>query len=103
MASAVFSGSCGSSGGGALDVLTEQNLQPRVHVSPINCGRHQHSAKVGKMCSESYHDCCGSGTATVFFGYGALPTPTVIDVWTTSFFAYCMKTKSPEVFFHLIE
>ena len=33
---AVFSGSSGSSGGGAFEVLTEQNLQPRVQVSPIN-------------------------------------------------------------------
>ena len=29
-------GSSGSSGGGALDVFTEQNLQPRVHVSPMS-------------------------------------------------------------------
>jgi hypothetical protein len=36
MAFAVFSGSFGSSGGGAFDVLTEQNLQPRVQVSPIS-------------------------------------------------------------------
>jgi hypothetical protein len=36
MALAVFSGSLGSSGGGAFDVLTEQNLQPRVQVSPIS-------------------------------------------------------------------
>ena len=36
MAFAVFSGSLGSSGGGAFDVLTEQNLHPRVQVSPIS-------------------------------------------------------------------
>jgi hypothetical protein len=36
IASAVCSGSWGSSGGGALEVLTEQNRQPRVHVSPIS-------------------------------------------------------------------
>src|SRR5690606_21993070 len=35
-ASAVFSGSCGSKGAGALLVFTEQNRQPLVHVSPIN-------------------------------------------------------------------
>lgn len=34
-ASAVFSGSFGSRGGGWLEVLTEQNRQPRVQVSPI--------------------------------------------------------------------
>ena len=33
-AMAVFSGSLGSGGGGFLLVLTAQNLQPRVHVSP---------------------------------------------------------------------
>ena len=33
---AVFSGSLGSRGGGALAVLTEQNRHPLVHVSPIN-------------------------------------------------------------------
>lgn len=36
MASAVFSGSWGSKDGGEREVLTEQNLHPRVHVSPIN-------------------------------------------------------------------
>lgn len=36
MASAVFSGSWGSSGGGVREVFTEQNRQPRVHVSPIS-------------------------------------------------------------------
>ncbi len=36
MALAVLYGSSGSRGGGRLAVLTEQNLQPRVHVSPIN-------------------------------------------------------------------
>ena len=34
MASAVLTGSLGSGGGGARDVLTEQNLQPLVHWSP---------------------------------------------------------------------
>jgi len=34
MALAVFSGSIGSGGGGFLLVLTAQNLQPRVQVSP---------------------------------------------------------------------
>ena len=34
--SAVFLGSSGSSGPGFRDVLTEQNLHPRVQVSPIN-------------------------------------------------------------------
>mmetsp|Transcript_32818 Transcript_32818/g.71587 ORF Transcript_32818/g.71587 Transcript_32818/m.71587 type:complete len:274 (+) Transcript_32818:1-822(+) len=34
-ASAVFSGSRGSNGGGALLVFTAQNLHPRVHVSPM--------------------------------------------------------------------
>jgi len=38
MALAVLYGSSGSRGGGRLAVLTEQNLQPRVHVSPINYG-----------------------------------------------------------------
>ena len=33
---AVFLGSSGSSGPGFLAVLTEQNLQPRVQVSPIS-------------------------------------------------------------------
>ena len=33
---AVFSGSFGSRGGGALEVLTAQNRQPRVHVSPMS-------------------------------------------------------------------
>ena len=33
---AVFSGSAGSSGGGARLVLTAQKRQPRVHVSPIS-------------------------------------------------------------------
>ncbi|KAF9814759.1 hypothetical protein SFRURICE_014854, partial [Spodoptera frugiperda] len=36
MACAVLRGSSGSSGGGRRDVFTEQNMQPRVHVSPIN-------------------------------------------------------------------
>ena len=35
-ATAVFLGSSGSRGGGARAVLTLQNLQPRVHVSPIS-------------------------------------------------------------------
>lgn len=35
-ASAVFSGSWGSNAAGLLLVFTEQNRQPRVHVSPIN-------------------------------------------------------------------
>ena len=34
MAIAVLMGSLGSGGGGARDVFTEQNIQPRVHVSP---------------------------------------------------------------------
>ena len=50
IASAVFSGSCGSKGGGARDVLTEQNLQPRVHVSPMSYGRRQHRSEA---CVES--------------------------------------------------
>jgi hypothetical protein len=33
---AVFSGSRGSSGGGARLVLTAQKRQPRVHVSPMS-------------------------------------------------------------------
>ncbi len=36
MASAVFSGSWMSNGGGAREVLTEQNRQPLVQVSPIS-------------------------------------------------------------------
>jgi hypothetical protein len=36
IASAVFSGSWMSSGGGVREVFTEQNRQPRVHVSPIS-------------------------------------------------------------------
>lgn len=36
MASAVFSGSFGSRGGGALDVLIAQKRQPRVQVSPMS-------------------------------------------------------------------
>ncbi|VDP56100.1 unnamed protein product [Schistosoma curassoni] len=35
MASAVFTGSSGSRGGGFDEVLTEQNRQPLVQVSPI--------------------------------------------------------------------
>jgi len=34
MAVAVLTGSLGSGGGGAREVFTEQNIQPRVHVSP---------------------------------------------------------------------
>ena len=37
IASAVFSGSCTSRGGGARDVLMAQNRHPRVHVSPMSC------------------------------------------------------------------
>lgn len=44
MAEAVFTGSFGSNGGGLRAVLTEQNRQPRVHVSPINCKKNH-----GKM------------------------------------------------------
>lgn len=36
MASAVLYGSLGSRGGGCRAVFTEQNLHPRVHVSPIS-------------------------------------------------------------------
>ena len=36
MASAVFSGSCGSRAAGCRDVLTEQKRHARVHVSPIS-------------------------------------------------------------------
>jgi hypothetical protein len=36
IASAVFSGSWISSGGGVREVFTEQNRQPRVHVSPMS-------------------------------------------------------------------
>lgn len=39
MALAVFTGSLGSGGGGLRAVLTEQNLQPRVHVSPKTCDK----------------------------------------------------------------
>ena len=35
-ATAVLRGSAGSKGGGAREVLTLQNLHPRVQVSPIN-------------------------------------------------------------------
>jgi len=34
MAVAVLTGSLGSGAGGLRDVFTEQNMQPRVHVSP---------------------------------------------------------------------
>lgn len=37
MAVAVFNGSLMSGGGGVLEVLTEQNLQPLVQVSPNTC------------------------------------------------------------------
>ena len=37
IASAVFSGSCGSSGGGVFEVFTAQKRHPRVQVSPISC------------------------------------------------------------------
>ena len=36
IASAVCSGSWGSNGGGVLEVFTEQNLHPRVQVSPMS-------------------------------------------------------------------
>lgn len=36
IAAAVWAGSFGSRGGGARDVFTEQNMQPRVQVSPIS-------------------------------------------------------------------
>lgn len=39
MAVAVFNGSLTSGGGGAREVFTEQNRQPRVHVSPNNCSK----------------------------------------------------------------
>ncbi|PAV86829.1 hypothetical protein WR25_04604 [Diploscapter pachys] len=59
---AVFSGSIGSSGGGLLAVLTEQNRHPLVQVSPMSmivavdrlpssCPPPQHSPKFGHLAS----------------------------------------------------
>lgn len=49
MALAVLYGSSGSRGGGRLAVLTEQNLQPRVHVSPINYGKNMEDQAESKF------------------------------------------------------
>lgn len=60
---AVFHGSDSSSGGGAASVFTAQNLQPRVHVSPISMivavPPFQHSPMFGH--------CASSHTVAIFF------------------------------------
>jgi len=91
MASAVFSGSWGSKGGGARDVLTEQNLQPRVHVSPISLKRGQYPPQA--TCkNQPHHDSCCSSSFTLFLSCTLLSTPAVPNIWTSCLFTHCVKT-----------
>lgn len=69
IASAVFSGSSGSGKGGRRAVLTEQNLQALVHVSPKTCNQKNfaHRANTPSVVrflyqqqTVTHHDCCCS-------------------------------------------
>jgi hypothetical protein len=102
IASAVFSGSCGSNGGGALDVLTEQNRQPRVHVSPISWE--------GRLVSQPWaraekanHDCSSSSTSTFLLCGTFFSTPTVTNIRTSCFLTDGVETQSSKIPLYLVE
>lgn len=78
MASAVFSGSCTSRGGGALDVLIAQNRHPRVQVSPISCDNYEHPS-------------CGPDPATHHDRsrrVALVPSPALANIGTARFLAH---------------
>ena len=56
IASAVFSGSWISSGGGVREVFTEQNRQPLVHVSPMS---YKAVSDDRDALAYTHHDCRG--------------------------------------------
>lgn len=111
MASAVLYGSFGSRGGGWRAVFTEQNLHPRVHVSPIsymqtqsenpqlqicfNIWRHQSLfLLIAALCfnnlkwmRDAHHDGgCSCGVLS--------PSPTFPDVWTPGLLAHLKKHRN---------
>lgn len=78
MASAVFSGSCTSRGGGALDVLIAQNRHPRVQVSPISCDNYEQPS-------------CGPDAATHHDRsrrVALVPSPALANIGTARFLAH---------------
>ena len=67
MASAVFSGSWGSNGGGFREVFTAQKRHPRVHVSPISYMRRQWRGTSAEYVL-TYHDSRGSRPFALLIG-----------------------------------
>ena len=103
IASAVFSGSCGSSGGGALEVLTEQNRQPRVHVSPMSFPTF--FSTPSRISREvTHHDrrrrtplallCCHTFFTT---------TPAVSDIGASRFLADGVQSKSTQILLDFVK
>lgn len=101
IASAVFSGSCTSRGGGARDVLMAQNRHPRVHVSPMSCRARERgfisTSDLGVTVSgiaRAHHD----GRSCV----SLVATPALSDVGAARLFTHGVQLESAQILLDLV-
>lgn len=101
MASAVFSGSCTSRGGGAFEVLIAQNLHPRVQVSPMSWQKREVKGVScfwrtgGSIASgRAHHD--GRGRVSL------VASPALSDVGASRLLADRVELQAPQVLLDLV-
>lgn len=100
IASAVFSGSWGSRGGGVREVFTAQKRHPRVHVSPINYNGSDPEL-AGNIGLNAYHDSGRCFAPILRLSCARTPAPTIANIWTSSLFTNGVKFQPTKVFLNL--
>lgn len=83
-----------------MEVVFGRSLQNRTDSHGCTCrplADTPVSEQVQRGYVTPYHDCCSSSPPAFLLRYPFFTSPTISDVWTTSFFTHGMKIKASQI------